>query len=252
MNRAPGVSVCVPSFNYARFLQSCIDSVLRQSYTDFELIVVDDASHDESVRVIGANHDPRIRFVSHDERRGAIQTWNHCLAMARGDYVSFLCADDLFLSGKLQFQVAALDANPSIGLVHADGFWADESATRECLFSTVFPDDLRTYLSEDHVSPAPQGLRLLAAGYNYIHLSNAMIRRDCIEDIGGFSPYFPYAADWYCWLRIAARHSVAYLARPLAVYRRHSRNLTRAMQRSGQDLLDWYGVTERVFRNWPR
>jgi len=251
MNDYPKVSVCLPNYNYASFLQPCIDSVLEQTFSDFELLVVDDASDDDSVQIVQAYRDPRIRFHRHSRRLGAVPTWNHCLELARGEYLAFLCADDFFLSDKLRCQVEVLAADPAVGLVHTGGYWADESAEKESLFSAVFPADLQRYLSADRCSAAPEELRSLAGGYNYIHLSSAMFRRCCVDEQGRFSEHFPYAADWDLWLRIAAHYGVTYLACPLAVYRRHGRNLTRDMQASGQDLRDWYGVTVAAFRSWP-
>ena len=247
----PYVSVCLPNFNYARFLGACLESIRAQTQIDFELVVVDDASTDASVQVIEEHRDDRFRFFRHEKRLGAVATWNHCLEMARGDYISFICADDLFLPGKLLHQLQVFEQDPSIGIVHTGGYWVNESGEREIAFSEVFPPDLQEYLAEDHITPSPLELRRLAVGYNYIHLSNAMFRRRCIATTGGFSSRFPYAADWDMWLRIAERYAVGYLAQHLAAYRRHGDNLTLHMQRTGQEFRDWYGVTQAVFKRWP-
>ena len=247
----PLVSVCLPSYNYAPFLRQCIDSIQEQTCSDFELIIIDDASTDESLQIIQTYRDSRLRFERHLSRLGSVVTWNHCLELAQGEYVSFLCADDFFLPDKLQRQIDVFRQDTSIGLVHTDGYWVTESGEQERTFSQVFPTDLQDYLAEDHTTPAPMELRRLAGGYNYIHLSNAMFHRRWAIEVGGFSTHFPYAADWDLWLRLAERHTVGYLARPLAAYRRHSRNLTLAMQRSGQEFRDWYGVTEAAFERWP-
>lgn len=249
--RSPLVSVCLPSYNYAPFLPQCIDSVQQQTCSDFELIIIDDASTDESWEIIQACRDPRIRSERHRSRLGAVVTWNRCLELAQGEYVSFLCADDFFLPDKLQCQVDVLLQDTSIGLVHTDGYWVTESGEREGIFSEVFPAGLQDYLADDHVTPAPIELRRLAGGYNYIHLSSAMFRREWALEAGGFSTHFPYAADWDLWLRLAERHTVGYLACPLAIYRRHSQNLTLTMQGSGQEFRDWYGVMNAAFNRWP-
>ena len=101
----PLVSVCLPSYNYAPFLRQCIDSVQNQTCSDFELIIIDDASTDDSLEIIQACRDPRLHYERHQSRLGAVVTWNRCLELAQGEYISFLCADDFFLPEKLQCQV---------------------------------------------------------------------------------------------------------------------------------------------------
>jgi glycosyltransferase involved in cell wall biosynthesis len=248
---APPLSVCLPSYNYASFLRECMDSIRQQTFTAFEWIVVDDASTDDSPRIIASYDDPRLRLFSHTRRLGAVETWNHCLQVARGEYVAFLCADDFYLPEKLEVQMGLLERNPALGLVHTDGYWADATGQITQTFSATFPSALRHYLATDHTADAPSELPRLAGGYNYIHLSNAVFRREAACAAGGFSTRFPYAADWDLWLRLAERCSVGYIARPLAVYRRHPGNLTRAMQASGQEWVDWYGVAEAAFQRWP-
>jgi glycosyltransferase involved in cell wall biosynthesis len=248
----PLVSVCLPSHNYAEFLRSCLDSVWGQTFPDFELVVVDDSSSDGSADIIRSYHDPRLRLIRHAEQAGAVPTWNHCLELAQGQYVSYLCADDVFLPDKLERQIVVFESTPEVSLVHANGYWAGADGVRQVLFSSVFPSELQAHLSTDYVTPAPLEVPRLAAGYNYVHLSSAMFRRSTAVALAGFSPRFPYAADWDLWLRLAERGVVGYVACPLAAYRRHDRNLTRAMQRSGQDFRDWYGVVDATFRRWPR
>lgn len=249
--RAPLVSVCLPSFNYARFLPGCLAGVLCQTLPDWELVAVDDASTDSSWSVLAAHVDPRFHLERHEVNLGAIATWNHCLRLARAPYVAFLCADDLFYPSKLERLVAAIDAIPSVGLVHAEGDWLDEQGRPAIRFSKVFPSPLQAHLSADHVSAGSEELRRLAAGYNYVHLSSALFRRDLALQSGGFDPRYPYAADWELWLRLAALGDVAYLNEPLAGYRRHAANLTLRLQASGQEFRDWYAVTDAAFARWP-
>jgi glycosyltransferase involved in cell wall biosynthesis len=254
---SPLVTVCVPSYNYADLLRPCLESVLSQSFRDFELLVVDDASTDDSARVTESFNDPHVRVVRHARNVGAVQTWNHGLALARGEYVGFLCADDCFRPDKLKYQVATLQLYPQVALVHADGEWMNERGEKQegqessAAFRSVFPPEVRAYLETDHVVRPPLELPRLAAGYNYIHLSSALLRRRAAAEAGGFDPTLPYAADWDLWLRLAAHHGVAYLARPLTAIRLHNRNLTLKLQASGQAFRDWYGVVNRTLRDWP-
>ncbi len=245
------VSVCVPSYNYARFLGECLSSVLAQTCGDFELIVVDDCSTDGSEEVIQGFADSRLRYLRNEANLGHVRTWNRLLSLARGEYVCFLCADDLFLPRKLEVQAALLDDNPLVGLVHSDGRAIDAAGEVTGLFRSRFPPDLEAYLALDHVRHGHREFRRLLAGYNYVHLSNAMFRRASLDEVSPFDQAYPYAADWDLWLRLLLKCDVAYLAEPLSCIRWHGDNLTAKMKQSGQAYLDWYGVIEAAFSRWP-
>ncbi len=110
----PLVSVCIPTFNYGRFLPEAIKSVLAQSFTDFELVVVDNASTDETAELMEAfvRSDPRIRFYRNSENVGIVKNFNRALGHAAGDYVKILCADDLLAPSALERSLAADPIRP--------------------------------------------------------------------------------------------------------------------------------------------
>lgn len=110
LERAPGVSVCVPVYNGAEFIADTLRSILAQTYQDFELIVTDNRSTDETVQVVRSFTDPRIRLIINDTNIGAIGNFNQALAAARGKRVKIVCADDLLEPTCLAKQVAALDS----------------------------------------------------------------------------------------------------------------------------------------------
>lgn len=245
------VSVCLPSYNYAYFLGEAIASVLAQTYGDFELIIVDDASTDGSEEVIHGFSDRRVRFFRNEVNSGAIRTWNRCLSLVRGEYICFLCADDLFLPRKLEAQTVLLDRYPDACLAHSDGFSIDAAGERESLFRSRFPGELQSYLAMSHINPGREEFKRLLAGYNYIHLSSAMFRRRCWQEAGNFDERFPYAADWDFWLRLVLLGDVAYMPESLFCVRWHGENLTAEMKRSGQAYADWYGVVRAAGKLWP-
>ena len=107
----PKVSVVMASYNHEAFVREAIGSVLNQSYQDFELVITDDGSADGTVKAIQSVSDPRIRLNVFKENQGACAAVNDALARARGDYIAVLNSDDYFLPGKLEKQVAFVDAN---------------------------------------------------------------------------------------------------------------------------------------------
>lgn len=108
------VSVCIPTYNYAGFLPEAIDSVLKQVFTDYEILIIDDCSHDNTKEVVSgyAIRDKRIRFLINPVNGGMVNNWNLCLAEARGEHIKFVFGGDLLSSpGALQKMVSLLDAD---------------------------------------------------------------------------------------------------------------------------------------------
>ena len=116
----PKISVCIPSYNCAPFLADAIDSVLAQSYSDFELLIIDDCSTDSSAEIIAgyAERDPRIVFLRNESNLGMVANWNRCIELARGEYIHYLFADDLFASPEcLDKMLRVIESDPAISLV---------------------------------------------------------------------------------------------------------------------------------------
>src|SRR5581483_9977558 len=126
----PRLSVLMPTYNYARYLPEAIESVLQQDFQEFEMIIVDDCSWDESEEVIRryAARDSRIRFRINRPNRGMVANWNYCLSLARGEYVQFLFGDDKLANSRtLTRMVQLLDENPSAVVAPAPPKITDEN-----------------------------------------------------------------------------------------------------------------------------
>jgi CMP-N-acetylneuraminic acid synthetase len=208
----PVVSVYVANFNYGRFIRQAITSVLAQSFRDFEVIIIDDGSTDDSREQIESfRGDPRVRII-YQENRGLIATANLGVRAARGRYVMRLDADDWLEPNALLVMVHALDAEPGVALVFPDYYYVDVAGRitgqeRRHDFSSV------TLLDQ----PA--------------HGACALARRDCLLEVG------VYSADLTCqdgvdlWLKIVERYQVRNINLPLFYYRRHGENLTEQSER---------------------
>jgi len=122
------VDIVVPCYNYGRFLETCVGSVLDQSIRDLRVLIIDDASTDDSLSVAKrlAETDPRISIIAHAQNKGHISTYNEGIAWASADYLLLLSADDLLVAGALDRAIAVMDANPDIVLTHGDcTVWLD-------------------------------------------------------------------------------------------------------------------------------
>ena len=182
------VSVVIPTHNLAGLVKEAIQSVLDQTYQDFEIIVVDDGSTDDTRAVIATIGDPRLQYI-YQENRGLAGARNTGIALARGEYIAFLDADDVFLPNKLMDQTSVLDSQPDLGLV-AGGY--------------VFTDEAGQPVAEQrHWQDSPQ-LDVKTWLYGCPFIVNAvLVRREWLSRVGGFDPALRRVEDRDLWLRLA-------------------------------------------------
>ena len=215
--REPLVSVIVGVYNKEKYIESCLRSVLGQTYPHFELIVVDDASTDGSLAEIGKMEDGRIRLVRMPANSGlpAIPR-NRGLAQARGEFVAFLDADDRWLDQKLYKQIDFMRKRPEFPLTHTGCYVIDSAGTRK---------EIR---HEGSVPPSGEYFRGLMK-HCWICLSTIMLRRDLLDKIGLFneSPDYLTGEDWEFFWRAARHHPIGFLEEPLAEYRKHENNISK-------------------------
>ena len=212
---APFVSIVMPCYNHSSFVTDSILGILNQSFSDFELIITDDCSTDGSKGIIKtfAQKDRRIIPIYHDKRGGVSKSRNDALRVAKGDFIGFCDADDIWERDKLSKQINYLDSMPEYGAVHSDAIIIDENnkPTKET-FSNIYYD-----------GPIPIGnLFLKLCIRNFINTQTVLVRKRCIESAGLFNEKFIYMEDWIYWVKIAHKNLFAYLNEPLARYRIHS------------------------------
>lgn len=213
----PLVSFVIPTYNYADFVGKALDSLLGQTLVDLELIIIDDASTDDTQRVLERyRQDPRVLVVRHTSNRGNIRTYNEGLAMARGEYIGLLSADDVCLRpDAVARQAAVFHSDPQVGFVYSGQAWVDESGRLLMVNQRSPVDQIREGLEEfkDLIFT------------NYVPASGTLVRRACHEQLGYYDERLPDAGDWELWLRIATRYRVGYIAEPLYGWRLHGANM---------------------------
>jgi Glycosyl transferase family 2 len=210
----PRVTVLLPVYNGVALLNGAVESVLEQTFDDLELLVVDDGSTDGSADAVLAFGDQRIRLLVNEQNMGQTASLNRGLAEARGEYVARLDQDDVCLPRRLELQVAALDAEPSVALV---GTWLDVVDERGRLWAKL----------RGHVRDFPELVfAILADRYPWGHPS-LMFRRDVVLELGGYDEQFAPAEDKDLYRRLAlARHDARCIEAPLIRYRRHEGQLS--------------------------
>ena len=200
----PTVSVVVPTFNRASLLPRAIDSVLAQTFTDFELLVVDDASTDETAEVVRRYADPRVRYLVQPHNTGVAGARNRGMRAARGDFIAFLDSDDEWMPEKLERQIGLLrGTSPSVGLVYSG-----VESVREGGVPTIEPAGARGDIYREMLHR------------NVIHGggSNVVMRRQVIATAGFFHEGLPAIEDYEYWLRITRFFEVDAIDEPLVRY----------------------------------
>lgn len=208
---APRVSVVMSTCNNAAFLPLALESIAQQTFTDFEWIVVDDGSTDETAAILARYTDVRLRRIVHGERQGLARSLNEAIALCRGTYIARMDGDDVALPGRLAQQVAFLDAHPAVGLLGTGFMYIDGSNAVQGV-EPVFATDAE-------IRP-----RLLI--HNCFGHGTVMVRREVLESVGGYDESYRFAQDYDLWLRIAERYEVANLPEFLYCWRKSGVSVT--------------------------
>jgi len=218
----PRVSVIIPVYNCDRYIQEAIESVLNQTYTGYEIIVVDDGSTDNTRSVLQPYFD-RIHYI-YQQHQGVSIARNRGIQEARGEFVAFLDADDFFLlPSKLAEQVACFEAQPSLGIVHSGWRMVNQQGKKMVdreMWRNAPTLDLKTWVS-----------------WVPVFLGATMFRRNWLESVGSFDPQLPHAEDVDIIFRLALMGcQSAWLEKIVVGYRQHDGNATRQVYEQGKFL----------------
>ncbi len=209
----PKVSVVIPTYNRAHLIAESIQSALDQAFTDFELIVVDDGSTDNTKEVVDSFQDPRIRYF-YQENKGVAVAGNRGFELCRGEYVAFYSSDDLLVENALEKGVQVLDSHPEVAFSYGQTYRMDE---RGRVFGV-------SKLKNRH-SGVRRGIEEIIQFLlydNIIPAMTVMARRSCVFEVGLFDTTFCHGSeDIDLFVRLAKKYAVAYIAEPIAKARQH-------------------------------
>jgi glycosyltransferase involved in cell wall biosynthesis len=204
MADTPKVSVILPVYNGEPHLKSAIKSILDQTLENFELIIIDDGSKDDSLKTMKSFDDPRIQIVSRPNK-GLPATLNEGIALAKGAYIARQDQDDLSMPDRLATEVAFLDARPEVGLVGSNYIIMDESGKpQETTRVFTHPDDLKV---AEWIS-------------NQFGHGSVMMRKDVVDKVGGYDTTVGIVEDYDLFTRLAKATRIANIRRPLYKWRR--------------------------------
>lgn len=207
------VSVVIPVYNAAEHLKETLESIFSQTFTNLEVVAVDDGSADDSVAILRSYGD-RVVLVE-QENQGPAAARNQGVKHARGEWIAFLDADDLWVPGKLEAQLASMNGC--------------EWSYTDSIFMGGANDQKRD--SELNDKPSGDVFEALICG-NFIGTSSLMIKRAVFLEFDGFDQQLRSIQDWDLWMRIASRYPVAYLGEPMVKYRVHSSSTSRSTRKT--------------------
>ncbi|NEP60708.1 MAG: glycosyltransferase [Symploca sp. SIO2G7] len=229
----PLISVIIPAYNAEKTILETIESVLQQTFADFELIVINDGSQDSTLALLSGVTDPRFQVFSFPNA-GLAASRNRGVARAKGEYISFIDADDLWTPDKLELQLQALQANPEAAVAYS---WTD------CI------DEAGQFLRS--------GSHLSISGDVYVNLlvsnllengSNALIRQQALQEIGDSDESIAAGQDRELFLRLAAKYPFVAVPRPQILYRVSAQAISANVNKAGTSRLQ---VIEQVFAQAP-
>ena len=211
----PTVSVVVPCYKYGQYVTGCVTSLLENSEVDLDILVVDDASPDDSWSVVERlpQLDPRVRVQRNEQNQGLIATANAAIMAATGDYVVLLSADDAHAPGWLDRGVSYLERNPQVVLAYGPARHFTGSVP---VVHKQRPVDAVVYSGHDWLKAR------CTQGFPEIYSPEAIVRTTAQHEIGGYRPELPYSSDMEMWMRLASVGDVVRVGGPVAALYRVS------------------------------
>jgi glycosyltransferase involved in cell wall biosynthesis len=221
-NQVPRITLLMPVFNGEKYLREALDSLLQQTFSDFELLVIDDGSSDGSADIVRSYRDSRIRFEQNERNLGLITTLNRGLDLARGEFIARMDCDDISLPNRLERQIRFMEEHPEVGVI---GTWFEKIRDNGTITVKIPADDatIRFFLIFDNA---------------FLH-SSILLRRSLLERHGlRFDADFPYAEDYEFWVRCASYTQVANIPEVLVRYRDHSENTSNRFRKEQNSTAD--------------
>ncbi|CAH1202360.1 putative glycosyl transferase [Candidatus Nitrotoga sp. BS] len=232
----PLISICIPTYNGARYLEACLNSVLNQTYKDIEILVVDDGSTDTTFEILEryAASDQRIRLVRNEHNLGLVGNWNHCIELAQGEWIKFVFQDDLISQTCLERLIAESKKGCSF-IACKRGYLLDAETSEnvqqfyfdnQILIDSIFPDS-RWISAQEYCQLAVNRI-----GMNFIgEPTSVMLKKNVFEQYGLFNPNLIMSCDLEYWTRVAIHTGLIYVSENLATFRVH-KGATSATNRS--------------------
>ena len=225
----PLVSIIIPSYNHSKYITETIESILGQTYDNFELIVIDDGSQDNSIEIIEKLRlNNKFIFIKR-ENKGLCETLNEGINLSRGKYIAICASDDIYLKDKIKLQVDFLETNPNYALCYGKIISFDNDGNQK-------------FINSKRYKSGKLFLDLIKT--NFVPAVTQMYRKDIFDNIGGFDKDL-WIEDWDMLLRISYSYEIGFLDKYLAMYRNHGENMS-----GGKNIRKMYENELKILNKW--
>jgi hypothetical protein len=241
----PAVSIIIPNYNHARYLRRRIDSVLAQTYSDFEVILLDDGSTDQSRKIIESYAgNPKVRIEFNAQNSGSVfKQWNRGVQMARGRYIWIAESDDCAEARFLERMVPILDGQPDVTFAYCRSWRVGENDGRNGFADAEFERLDSKHWTADFIAEGAEELRNYFTVSAPISNTSAVIfRKNIYEAIGGADESLRMCGDYKMWAAMAAKGKIAYIAEPLNYYRSHRENVRTRTEADALGVAEYFHV----------
>lgn len=243
----PKVSVILPNFNHSRFLRDRIETVLNQTWQDFELIIMDDASVDNSAEIILSyqNHPKVSHIVINKENSGStFKQWEKGLQLAKGDYVWFAESDDLADPAFIEQFMKAFEQHPRTGVVYTPSVWIDDEGK---VIHTP------AHEAEGFIKPGVDIIKSeFTKGSLIYNASTVIFRKELTKKIDFTElTQFRYTGDWFFWTKLLEQTELVRLDQRLNFYRRHNNNVSFKSEREGLQFAEGLKIVNYILEHHP-
>ncbi|QPK65312.1 glycosyltransferase [Methylomonas sp. LL1] len=239
----PNISICIPTYNGGQYLEETLTSVLNQTYSDFEVIIIDDQSTDNTLEIAKtySDKDNRICFYQNDKNLGLVENWNKCVELARGNWIKFVFQDDLLAPDCLtQLATAGEESNCPIVFCKRELIYTDDCDPEILKFLQTLPSWESVFGETGYI--APDDVSTTATHYMALNLfgepTSVLLRKDCFERFGFFNPDLKQRCDYEYWIRVGHHTGIALVHDPLAFFRLHPDSTTSSNKRNKKEITE--------------
>lgn len=248
----PKVSVIIPNFNHARFLKKRIQSVLNQTFQDFEVILMDDASTDDSCQVfLEFSEEKKIQTIYNETNSGSpFKQWNKGIREAKGDYIWIAESDDYADEKFLEKLVSKLEEDADVGVVYCQSWIVDQNS--DILHSAVkYTEgfDKERWKHDFRNKGQDECRQFMILGNTIPNASAVLIRRSIYEMVGGANENMRLAGDWLLWVKLLLVSDIAFISEPLNYFRTHTGTVRQGSSKNGLYVEEACQVIEYITRN---
>lgn len=205
------VSICIPVYNAENYIETTLKSVINQTFKEIEIIVIDNKSTDKTIEKIEQIHDSRIKLIKNKKNYGMVGNWNICLKHVRGEYIQFVCADDILEKNCLEEKVKFMDNNKDVVLVFSSTRIINQNGkyimTRKFKNRNIIENGVKV------------GIKSFRTRNVFGEPSNVLFRSKIAKQIGEFNEMLSYTPDWEYWIKLSKLGKVGYINIPLSKFR---------------------------------